>query len=162
MAWFGKKKEEKVVTPPPIRTGKGHPGTFEGPVNDLERAIVAVRNRDLPTPKFIEYFLNANAFVAVPEGQFEKTEDGVKLVRNPTLFTVSYPEYTCIAFYSDESRLKPTSDQFPEFRYAVSVCVGDLVMGIPSSFGLIINPYWDVNLEWNAQQVAGIKKMITG
>jgi hypothetical protein len=163
MFGFGKKKDEaKLASPTPIALGKGNPGVFDEPKNELEKAIIAVRNRELPAPKFIEYFLNSTVYVAVPAGQFQKTEKGISLVQNPTLFTITYPEYTCLCFYSHESRLKPTYDQFPDFKYAVAICAGDLIIGIQNHIGLVINPYYDINLEWNADQVARIKEMIKG
>ncbi len=163
MFGFGRKKDEtKQPSPAPIPPGKGNPGIFDEPKNDLEKAIIAVRNRELPTPKFIEYFLKSTAYVAVPAGQFQRTEKGNSLIQNPTLFTITYPEYTCLCFYSHESRLKPTYDQFPDFRYAVSIGAGDLILGSQNNFGVVINPYYDISLEWNPVQVTKIKEMAKG
>lgn len=53
-------------------------------------------------------------------------------------------------------RGKPTRDLHPEFRFAAKVQAGDFLLGLAGDFGLVINPYWDVNLEWNNQQVARI------
>jgi hypothetical protein len=163
MFWSRKKETPPpAATPPPIPLGKGNPGIFDEPKNDLERALLAVRNREIPTQKFLEYFLNSQLFVAVPEGQTQKDGDQGKLISNPTLFTITYPEYTALCFYTHESRLKPTSEQFPDFRYAVSLLAGDFILGAAGSFGVVINPYWDVNLEWSSSQIDRLKQMIKG
>ncbi len=162
MFWNRKPKKTDSEVPPPIPLGKGHPGAFDEPKNDLEVALLAVRSRQLETPKFIEFLFNANVFLAVPEGQFDRIDGTLKLKENPTVFTVTYPEYTALAIYTHESRLKPTHTQFPEFRYAISICAGNFILSASNPFGLVINPYWDVNLEWSANQITQIKKMIQG
>ena len=167
MFWSRKKETPPPIpatpsTPPPIPLGKGHPGTFDEPKNDLERALLAARNREISAQQFLEYFLNSNVLVAVPDGQIVKESDQVKLISNPTLFTITYPEYVALCFYTHESRLKPTNDQFPDFRYAVSLVAGDFILNAAGSFGVVINPYWDVNLEWSAAQIDRLNQMIKG
>jgi hypothetical protein len=159
MAWFGK-KEEKKTPPASIPLGKGNPGKFEGPLNPLEQALISLRQREIAAPKFLEYLFNSEVYIAVPEEKLQGSVRGGQLSGTPTLFTITYPTFVCLCFYTHVSRLKPTHDQYPAFRYAVSARAGDILLGIQGNFGLIINPYWDINLEWNAEQVGAIKKML--
>jgi hypothetical protein len=162
MFGFGKnKKLNKTDMPYPMRKAKGHPGTFDEPKNDFERILMATRNREISTIQFIEYFVNSSAFVVVPKGQMMNSHQGMSLVVNPTIFTITYPEYTCLCFYSHESRAKHTNEHYPDYRYAVSIRVRDILMGSEDGLGIIINPYYDINMEWIPEQVLKIKQMIS-
>ncbi len=154
------------VAPPsmpkePVRIGKGHPGVFDGPKNQLEVALVAVRARTLGTPQFLEELFNSEVYV-LPLAKDFVGEQGGKLVlsKSPTLFCMNYPEYSALGVYTSEERAKPTCDLHSEFRFAAQVQAGEFLLGLREDFGLIINPYWDVNLEWSNQQVARILAMM--
>lgn len=147
----------------PIALGKGNPGVFDGPKNDLERALLAVRNREMETLDFLEYLLNSNVFIAVPDGQFREDGGEMKLVGNPILFSMCYEKYTAVAVFTHQSRIDPVQRLHPEFHYAVEMPAADIILkgsGLSGSFGLAINPYWDVNLEWSAEQMDGLREMI--
>lgn len=157
----------KEATPPaaeekkaPMRLAKGAASAFGEPKNELEEKILAARNRDISMQQFLEYFLNAEAFVLAPEGQFEMGEDQKpRLVKNPSLFTMTYNE-TCLCFYSHTDRMKPTTDKYPDFRYGIAIKAGDFLSSIQGGFGVIINPLYDTNMEWSSDQVEAIKELI--
>ena len=84
----------------------------------------------------------------------------IKLGKDPHLFCINYPAYSALAIYTSTGRIKPTTDQYPEFHLAVEVPAGQFICGLASRSGLVINPYWDINLEWNADQMDRIKEMM--
>jgi hypothetical protein len=156
------------VSPPPIpqsptRLGKGHPGTFDAPKNRLEEIMIGFRNREVDGPTFFEELFNSPIFI-LPLHQdivaAESAPDQLALSKAPTLFCMHYPEYTAIGLYTCPERAKPTCDLHPEFRFATQVHAGNFLLGLKGDFGLVINPYWDVNMEWNCQQVSKILSMM--
>jgi hypothetical protein len=145
----------------PIRLGKGHPGVFDGPKNQLETALVAARARTIGMPQFIEALFNSDVYVLpLAKDLVGEPSGGIALAKSPTLFCMNYPEYSALAIYSAPERAKPTTDLHPEFRFAAKVQAGDFLLGLSGAFGLVINPYWDVNMEWNAEQMARISAMM--
>lgn len=145
----------------PMRLGKGNPGIFDKPLNPLEEALIAARQRGISMMEFFGFFLNSSAYVLVPEVRAGESRGGsLTLSRDTSLFSITYPEYTCLCFYSSIERTKPTLEMYPDFKYAVKVTAGNLVSSLKEGAGLIINPYWDVNLEWTAEQVTYIRKAI--
>ena len=144
----------------PIRHGKGHPGTFEGPKNRLEEALIAMRTRKIETTRFLEELFNSQIYVLPQAKDLVSSSEKVTLSKSPTLFCMNYPEYSAIALYTSPERAKPTCDLHPDFRYATEVHAGDFLSSLKGDFGLVINPYWDVNVEWSNQQVARILAML--
>lgn len=116
---------------------------------DAQQFIVALFNSDI-------YILPATQDLAGGAMQGGKPT----LSKSPTLFCLTYPEYSALAIYTSPERAKPTSDLHPEFRYASKVHAGEFLLGLTGSFGLVINPYWDVNLELDNQQVARVLAMM--
>lgn len=157
---------ESPATPPPlpkepVPLGKGHPGVFDSPKNPLEAALVAVRARQIQIPEFLEELFNSDVFVLPLATDFVTGQDGsLTLSKTPTFFCMNYPEYSALGLYTSQERAKPTCDLHPEFRFATKVPAGEFLLKLTGNFGLMINPYWDVNLEWNNQQVARILAMI--
>lgn len=150
-----------VVPQEPVRLGKGHPGIFDTPQNPLEVALVAVRARKIQVPQFLEELFNSDVYVLPQAKDLVGEQDGQMILsRSPTLFCVKYPEYSALGIYSSSERAKPTYDLHPDFRFAAKVQAGDFLLGLTGDFGLVINPYWDVNLEWSNQQVARILGMM--
>lgn len=156
------------ATPPPLpkepaRLGKGHPGVFDGPKNQLEVALIAFRTRKIEAPQFLEALFNSEVYVLPLAkdlvGSAEQ-EGKIALSKSPTLFCMTYPEYSALGIYTSPERAKPTCDLHPEFRFATKVQAGDFLLGLTGDFGLVINPYWDVNLEWSNQQFARILAMM--
>jgi hypothetical protein len=146
--------------PPPMKLGTGMPGKFERAVNDLELALVACRERRNQIPQFLEILFNSSVFVLPRHDSFEGDGDAIRLKASPHLFSITYPEYVALAFYTSPERAKPTSDRFPDFRFAAQVHAGDFLSGLQGRVGLVINPYWDINLEWDAAQMDRIRQMM--
>lgn len=143
-----------------MRLAQGMPGKFTGPENDLERALVAFRQRQLDAPRFLESLFNSPIYVLPRKDDLLPEGEPSRLAKNPHLFSITYPEYVALAIYTSLTRTKPTTDQYPEFRFAVEVHAGEFLAGLAGRCGLIINPYWDINIEWTADQMDHIKKMI--
>ncbi len=72
----------------------------------------------------------------------------------------SAPTHVALAIYTSAIRINPTKEQYPEFRLAVVVPKGKFLFGLAGRSGLVINPYWDINLEWNADQMDRIREMM--
>lgn len=145
----------------PMRLAQGMPGKFEGPENELEQMVVAFRQRQIDAPRFLGILFNSQVFVLPQKDSFEQSEDKkIVLRKDPHLFSITYPEYVALAIYTSKTRIKPTMDKFPDFRFSATVHAGDFLSNIVSRSGLVINPYWDINLEWNPGQMEQIKGMI--
>jgi hypothetical protein len=150
-----------LLTKAPIPLGKGYPAVFDSPKNQLEVALVSARARTMAMPQFLEALFNSDVYVLPLAKDFvgEQTHE-LTLSKSPTLFCMNYPEYSALGIYTSPERAKPTFDFHPEFRFAAKVHAGNFLLGLNGGFGLIINPYWDANLEWSAQQVARIVAMM--
>jgi hypothetical protein len=144
----------------PMRLAQGMPGKFEGPENDLESKLMAFRHRQIDAPRFLEFLFNSQVFVLPQKDSFEQSGDKIVLAKDPHLFSITYPEYVALAVYTSKTSIKPTMDQYPDFRFAATVQTGGSLSNIASHSGLVINPYWDINLEWNPSQTEQIKGMI--
>jgi hypothetical protein len=147
----------------PVRIGKGHPGTFDAPKNRLEEILIGFRNREVEGSRFFEELFNSSVYILalhqdIVEAQIEP--DKIAWSKSPTLFCMNHPEYSSIGLYTSPERGKPTCDLHPEFRFAIKVQAGDFLLSLKGDFGLVINPYWDINLEWNNQQVREILSMM--
>ncbi len=136
------------------------PGKFDGPENDLERVLVAFRHREIDAPRFLESLFNSQIFVLPKKDDLVSDGGRTALAKDPHLFSITYPEYVAPAIYTSPSRVKPTTDQYPEFRLAVQVHAGQFISGLAGRCGLVINPYWDINSEWSSDQMDRIKGMI--
>lgn len=144
-----------------MRLAKGNPGTFDAPKNSLEVALVAMRTRQIGIPRFLEELFNGNAYVLPLLKDLNGGDNGeFTLSQNPTLFCMTCPEYVALAIYTSPERAKPTFDLHPEFRFAAKVEAGDFLLGLTGRTGLVINPYWDVNMEWSDRQFAQIRAMM--
>ncbi len=154
--WFRKKKDADRPKP----KAEGYSTNFGKPQNELEEHIFNFRNREIEAQTFILNFLNSFAYVCTKEGQFKNENGQIQLVQNPFLFTITNPNYASLCFYSENNRINPTVEKYPEFKYAVKVRAGDLIMGLQPGMGIILNPYWEVNLEWNPSQIEQIKAMV--
>ena len=146
--------------PKPMSLGEGMPGKCTGPENDLERVLLAFRQRQIPVQDFLESLFNAQVFILPKQADLARDGARIKLVADPHLFSITYPEYVALAIYTSHVRIQPTKDQYPEFRLAVEVHAGQFLSGLASRCGLVINPYWDINIEWNADQMDRIKQMM--
>lgn len=147
----------------PIRLAKGNPGVFDAPKNQLEVALVAYRMRQIEVTQFLEELFNGEIFIlplAKDLAASEWHEGKITLAKDSALFCLNYPEYSAVGLYTSVERAKPTFDLHPEFRFAAKVPAGDFLLGLTGNFGLAINPYWDVNMEWNNQQFARIRSMM--
>lgn len=120
---------------------------------------MAFRRRELPAPRFLEELFNSEVYI-LPRAQdllAAPVRDGkFELSKNPTLFCLHYPGYSALAMYTSRERARPTYELYPEFRLGAQVHAGDFLLGLRGDFGLVLNPYWDVNLEWDHQQLARI------
>src|SRR4051812_4020070 len=92
----------------PIRLGQGHPGTFAGPENDLERALLAFRQRQLEAARFLEFLLNSKVYILPHQKDIVSVGGAPGLAKDPHLFSLTYPKYCALAIYSSASRAKPT------------------------------------------------------
>lgn len=143
-----------------MRLAQGMPGKFDGPENDLERVLVAFRQREIDAPRFLECLFNSQIFVLPKKEDLGAGDGQPGLAKNPHLFSITYPEYVALAIYTSPTRAKPTADQYPDFRFAVQMHAGQFLSGLAGRCGLVINPYWDINIEWNADQMDRIKGMM--
>jgi hypothetical protein len=170
---FWKKKTEAKAPPPatppplpakePMKTGKGHPGTFDAPKNPLEESLIAFRERRLEATRFLEELLNSEIYVLPLHSDIVESSSeggGLALSKTPTIFCMNYPEYAAIGLFTAPERAKPTCDLHPEFRFATAVQAGSFLLGLKGDFGIVLNPYWDVNIEWTNEQVRRILGMI--
>jgi hypothetical protein len=167
MFGFFKKKTPQAQAPqtdkPAAQTSSPPPptsGHFTDPINELEHAIIAKSRGEIDVYKFIEILFNSNIAVVVPDGQFTMTDGTAALVENPRMFSIMEPGINFLAFFSSAQRAARVKEKYPEYRYAVALHAGDLLMSLGSGYGLIINPGWDINFRWSPDQVAAIKKMI--
>lgn len=144
----------------PLRHGKGHPRVFEGPKNRIEEALIAMRIRKIETTCFLVEFFNSQIYVLPLAKDLVRSPEKMTLSESPILFCMNYPEYSAIAVYTSPERAKPTCDLHPDFRYATEVNARDFLSSLKGDFGLVINPYWDINVEWNSQQVTAILAML--
>ena len=143
--------------------GKGHPGTFDYPKNSLEEALIAFRERRLDAPSFLEELLNSEVYVLPLQGDLIRRSSeggGPTLSKNPTLFCMNYPKYSAIGLFTASERATPICKLHPEFRIATAVQAGRFLLGLEGDFGIVINPYWDVNIEWTNEQVQQILGMV--
>ncbi|UCG35077.1 MAG: SseB family protein [Candidatus Omnitrophota bacterium] len=145
-----------AVLVPFMRLGGLH--RFGSPVNNLEEKMVAFLDGKLESAKFIKIFLKSEVYVLTPQDQLNPRSG--RLVKNPSLFTITSPEYTLFCVYTSQKRIDPTVDKYPELKYAARVFVKDLLSSVRRKWGLIINPYWDVNLTWEPKTVAKIKNIL--
>lgn len=143
-----------------MRLAQGMPGKFDGPENDLERVLVAFRQREIDAPRFLESLFNSQIFVLPKKEDLVADGERIGLAKDPHLFSITYPEYVALAIYTSPTRAKPTTDQYADFRFAVQVHAGQFLAGLAGRCGLVINPYWDINIEWNADQMDRIKGMM--
>lgn len=156
-------KDSPPQPPPvqePIRLAQGMPGKFEAAENELENKLMAFRHRQIDSTRFLEILFNSEVFVLPQKDSFEQSGDKIVLAKKPTVFCLNYPDHFALAIYTSHTRIKPTTDKYPEFRFAATVHAGDFLSNIASRSGLVINPYWDINLEWNPNQVEQIKGML--
>ena len=160
--------EEKSETAPaagamargPIPLGKGTIGTFTSPENELERVLVAFRQREASIPDLLDALFNSTIFVVTVEPGLAWADNKPQLVPNASLFSMIYPEFNALGIFTSLSRTLPVSREHAEFRFAVAVPAGEFLSGLTGRFGLIINPYWDMNLQWNPEQVERIRAMM--
>ena len=143
-----------------MRLAKGHPGTFDEPRTQLELALMAFRARQIDASRFLEDLFNSQVFVLPKREDINPGDEGFKLAKNPHLFSITYPEYVALGLYTHQDRMKPTCDQYPEFRFGVEVQAGEFLMDLQSDFGVVLNPYWDVNIEWSNEQMRRIVAMV--
>lgn len=157
--------EEKAKTPPtgaeePIRLGEGALGTFAGAENELERVLMAFRQRQAGIPELLDALFNSTIFVVTNEPGLAWESNQPRLVSHASIFCMKYPEFDALGIFTSVSRTIPVSKEHPEFRFAVALHAGDFLSGLSGSFGMIINPYWDINLQWNVEQVNRIRAMM--
>ena len=133
---------------------------FDSPKNELENEIVKLKSGEISGKEFIIYLLQSDGYVCTLEDQFFSEESQVKLKKNPSLFSITYPEYSTICIYSHTSRIEPTSKQYSDFKYGCQIQVGAFLKELVPGAGITLNPYWDNNLEWNPSQTEVIKGMI--
>lgn len=48
----------------------------------------------------------------------------------------------------------------PKYKYLLTVKIGELLVRMKSTYGLVVNPYWDKNLEWTAEQINALKPLM--
>ncbi len=137
------------------------PAKFESPKNELEEQIVEYRSRNIETDDFVKYLLKSKAYIITTEDQVIKSDEGLSLVQNPVLFSMNFPEYSCLCIYTENYRATPTLEKFPEFKHIVKLEIGGLLDSlnlVGKNMGIAINPFWDDNLEFNPRSVQMIKE----
>ena len=110
---------------------------------------MALRARQIDVPSFLEELFNSNIFVVPKKEDIVASDTGFSLGKNPHLFSITYPEYVALGLYTSPERAKPTSEQYPEYRFAIEVHAGEFLMSLGGDFGIVLNPYWDVNIEFS-------------
>lgn len=153
-------KNPKLDQSLPFHLDGGSPGKFDAPLNKLEKILIKLSQKKILVYEFLEIFFNSSVYIVLVEDQLPGSGDRTTLVQNPTTFSLQHSDYNSICFYSHPSRIQPTTEKFPEFKYECKVVAGDFIFGIENDIGITINPYWDINFEWSKQQVAGMEKMI--
>lgn len=144
----------------PMRLGKNCPEIFDQPVNTLEQRMIAAREREISMEEFLRDFFESEVAVLVPEGQFG-VRDGIRcLVDHSILFSLTYSGHAVVGLFTDVSRAEPVRKLHPEFRFAAMVNAGSMIRGLQPGHGFAINPYWDINMEWNGEQTEWIKTIL--
>ena len=120
---------------------------------------MAYRNREIPFSAFFNELLNSEIKVLSSslnkEGLKEKPAN-MPWGDPPTVFCLRYPEHSALAIYTSRDRTMPTIELHPDFVYCSTIVTGSLLSTLKPGCGLVINPYWDVNLTFDTEQVAMI------
>lgn len=128
--------------------------------NKIEEKVLAYQRRDMDGKEFIKLFLESNFYVIGTKDQFV-IEDGVaRLAKNPKLFSLHFPEYSVLCLYTHNSRINPTLEKFPEYKYAANIKIGEFIKNSNINTGIAINPFWDKNVEFSPEHVNLMREML--
>jgi len=156
---FLKRPTNKNAIPqasPPVLNSDSE-AAFGAPLNEFEQLLIAKHRKELDIYDFLDAFFNAKLGLLVPEDQLDLSGGEPRLVQNPRLFSIIKPDANYLAFFSCAERAKPAMSRYPQYRHVATVRAGDFIMSLHPGFGIVINPYWDINFWWAPDQVNDIR-----
>lgn len=125
--FFNKKEEQKPLP---------QQSSFQ-PVNTGEKAIVEYSASRISMEELLNVLLNSSIFLM-----------GAEPDPNQKTFYSFYPEGETpfVAVYTDRSRVGKTFEKKQGFKYIFELKFGNLFTSLKGTFGLLINPYWEMEL----------------
>lgn len=129
------------------------------PVNDLERALVAAQNGQLPFDGFAERLLASKVFVLLDRGLAPGGELDVDAL--PMVLT-SQAGNRVLAIFTAAERSSDWPMRYPRFSYGLLVEFSWLLRGVAPGVGIVLNPGSQAGFEMPASGVQQLKEHAHG
>ncbi|PKV51558.1 hypothetical protein ATE84_3646 [Aquimarina sp. MAR_2010_214] len=154
-----KENKQNEVKDKPLQVEKTETKKNKMETLGIEQKLSELISKKISNKDFVTEFLKSEAFVCLPKGQVNKATGMIQ--ENPTLFTLTYPEYVSICFYTSESNAEKTFKQFPNFEEVAKINVADFLNTLKGNkFGIVINPYCDLHKIYSLEESIEIQKEI--
>ncbi len=117
------------------------------PQNAFERKLVAFKNKEIPISEFLIDLMNSNQHILS-----QTTETSKALVIH------NKSKHPVLPIYTSGMRANPTIENMPAYKCLLQIHVGDFLMQVKDSIGIVMNPFWkEGGLEWSPDQIDQLK-----
>lgn len=122
------------------------------PCNSLESALLEAKEGSVSVLEFLGVFVKSEVYV--PSSTVVDL-NGTGFC--PLLFDKEGS--TLVSAFTERQRITPFVDKVP---YCLAMKGGEFLQRIPSEFGVVINPGWEVGMEVTSQGVQEIRTKVAG
>lgn len=134
---------------------------FCQPLNRLEAALVEKYEGRMDLVRFLNVLLPSEVYLVTREDQVDVTDEGFKLKPSPILFTQELRGLHHLAVFTHVERGGVVPRINPEFSSSLPVRFLDLFAFFERNpIGVILNPFFEKNMSWDAGQLEEIGKGI--
>jgi hypothetical protein len=118
------------------------------PENELEKLVERVILKEISGQDFIMSLMESPVFI------LSKTD------KLSGIFSFDTNDRgTLVPIFTKNTRAEPTVRRNPEFTHLLKLKFGDFINFTESAFGVVLNPYWDKNIEWSAEKITAFKDL---
>lgn len=127
------------------------------PLNDLERALVAVQKGQISTPRFMDKLLASQILILIDK---EVGDDGIWDDGTSPLVVFDAQDKPLLAMFTAPERTGEWPKLQPQFSFGLIVDFAWMLRGVAAEVGIVVNPGLNVGFEMPASGVSQLKQRL--
>ncbi len=124
------------------------------PLNDLERALVAALQNQVPVATFVQTLRASKVYILVER---ETGPDGVWNSSTAPMVLANSAKTPFAAVFTAPERSEAWARRQTTFRFGLTTDFGDLLQGMAPDLGIVVNPGLHAGFEMQPATVAQLK-----